>query len=1361
MSFQHSMAWIPRSVLVIACLGLALCTRAAEDGCVLHFDFDRVEGDTVTDLSGCGNHGKLGATEIGVGVDGHGAWFDGKGTNITVPLSDTLRQFAALTVEVWASPEAIRHAGLIWGAEHTDPSKQNATPIRFDWRGPSWKFWLYTTAEDGEVRLVQPPENVVAELTFPTPTWYHVVGTYSGSDMALYINGKRLAQRTFTATKALAPLKEPLRIGHGYQQPWNSYKGKIDDVRIYTRALTEAEVTAHYEARSSFRPATAAKEFTGTIDGKPYSPIGFREKWLQFPLTPASLGSVAFSNTGEVQVTSGQGWAGQYNLGILALWGQTGRKHRFYNSIDGRIRLTPPGQPNSLELSGVTHDGTRVAQNVQITAENEVKLHYELGRNDASHAQPTVAWPIHLWESALRFVGTEKGQPVKGRIMDLDRPVTLEDAVEIALSRGGCRLLVRLGKGATWRLDATRSPVRWINGWTTLSGMIAPASPDTRAPGLGSGELEFSLQVTDDATAPVLVAEGAAEICAERPFDFSELNEGTPQRAVILLPDRDVPIYGIEEEVKLEFRLPDPGQLKVYPDYAVTVTDAVSGSAVHESQGTVTDPWWDWLGRIAFRVPAPGVYHAAVVFRGKDGKELDSVRQELAVAGPIPQPVWQPGAALKLILVDSVDATASDPGHDIYTGSGKARVVTQDDATYLQLLSMSEMRRLGADRRDFLGCTLRLQKPRQDHIVEIIYADLDDCIIGVNVLEPVFKEGQNTGACLTRVGAGVITGGVFSHDGKLKSMRTTYVPTGDAPWCAVTCSNLYITPVGVARINLYEVDGGLPRLPELSHDRLIGVHTESGDVGLGTFAYGALAGEFSWSVPPDRFYFEFYRAIANMIRFLRFRGENAYNFGVYRYRQAKFPSKHIGSGLTSRRLDLPGLMAKMFEYNDLKIIMNVAPTQPLNIARHYRYTTHDLVNGADVPRQVSFDGKLDAGHFGYQPANPFHPVIQREYRKYAEELGERYGHYRSLAGISWLQGGMGLGEPCVFQWGYRIKKDDEKGMDALFFKYTYDDLTMAQFAQFAGVELPGQVGDPNRFHQRYEWIMANAREQWIEFRCQAMGRLHRSFKDAFHERAPDAKYYVFDYYGAAFYNDIMHMDGLDLVRRMCSDPKYYRDIPGFVYCPYVPTLDGSQYKEHAHGLAPREQAMACAQFARKEAFFTACDTGVECGRYLHRQFFETHTRADPARPWVLDHGRHMPGKSGWLCHCNYPQPNAENWFADFALMLAYATPNFISWMWCDGSYPSGHFDEMQQFTLAYRQLPLGIYKTVRQQNGVFTRASDAAFYVVDTLGKAQSVTVPAQLAKASWRDVVTGETVSDGTTALELRPYGFRVFVRN
>ena len=109
---------------------------------------------------------------------------------------------------------------------------------------------------------------------------------------------------------------------------------------------------------------------------------------------------------GEFQLTTGFG-GHRYNLGNVGLWGLAGRKDAFYKSLDGTIRLRPPGQTNTLDLTGLTWNGIRVHQAVRITPDNAVHCRYEFG--EGATTSPAVSWPIHLWESALRFVGTEMG----------------------------------------------------------------------------------------------------------------------------------------------------------------------------------------------------------------------------------------------------------------------------------------------------------------------------------------------------------------------------------------------------------------------------------------------------------------------------------------------------------------------------------------------------------------------------------------------------------------------------------------------------------------------------------------------------------------------------------------------------------------------------------------------------------------------------------------------------------------------------------------------------------------------------------------------------------------------------------------
>ena len=117
-------------------------------------------------------------------------------------------------------------------------------------------------------------------------------------------------------------------------------------------------------------------------------------------------------------------------------------------------------------------------------------------------------------------------------------------------------------------------------------------------------------------------------------------------------------------------------------------------------------------------------------------------------------------------------------------------------------------------------------------------------------------------------------------------------------------------------------------------------------------------------------------------------------------------------------------------------------------------------------------------------------------------MGARYAGYRAVPGIAWLPS---IWSPALLQMGYRLPKEQ---VDGYFFGYTYDDETMRQFAEEENLDLPGEVGDAGRFRQRYEWIMQNAREQWIDFRCRKFAELYGKLAGALQSADPRFTFYL-------------------------------------------------------------------------------------------------------------------------------------------------------------------------------------------------------------------------------------------------------------
>lgn len=72
--------------------------------------------------------------------------------------------------------------------------------------------------------------------------WYHIVVTYEKDTFKLYKNGILISESKGTLTTCD---EEPLFIGRkSTDEPYFFFKGKIDDIRIYERALVEEEINA-------------------------------------------------------------------------------------------------------------------------------------------------------------------------------------------------------------------------------------------------------------------------------------------------------------------------------------------------------------------------------------------------------------------------------------------------------------------------------------------------------------------------------------------------------------------------------------------------------------------------------------------------------------------------------------------------------------------------------------------------------------------------------------------------------------------------------------------------------------------------------------------------------------------------------------------------------------------------------------------------------------------------------------------------------------------------------------------------------------------------------------------------------------
>ncbi len=86
---------------------------------------------------------------------------------------------------------------------------------------------------------------VKTNTTINTYQWYHLVFTYDGSISKIYLDG--LLENSKATSGSIHTSSKPLTIGHHRVKSQRYFKGLIDDVMIFNRAISEEEVQQLYQ----------------------------------------------------------------------------------------------------------------------------------------------------------------------------------------------------------------------------------------------------------------------------------------------------------------------------------------------------------------------------------------------------------------------------------------------------------------------------------------------------------------------------------------------------------------------------------------------------------------------------------------------------------------------------------------------------------------------------------------------------------------------------------------------------------------------------------------------------------------------------------------------------------------------------------------------------------------------------------------------------------------------------------------------------------------------------------------------------------------------------------------------------------
>ncbi|MHC4867936.1 MAG: LamG domain-containing protein, partial [Planctomycetota bacterium] len=207
--------------------------------------FDEGAGGTANDSAGS-NHGTIyGEPNWTAGQINGALGFDGSDDYVNVPDAPSLRfsQNDSFSVSFWANPVS---TGYVLSKMRASNCSSGIFGYQVNW-APS-KFQLVIDKSCTASTALGTPDGSAA-----SGSWYHVTCVYDNKNMEIYLNGQFQDSRTFDLSTGSTTPDKNLAIGaRSYDSTITAYfGGKIDDVRIYNRALTGEEVLELYEGESS------------------------------------------------------------------------------------------------------------------------------------------------------------------------------------------------------------------------------------------------------------------------------------------------------------------------------------------------------------------------------------------------------------------------------------------------------------------------------------------------------------------------------------------------------------------------------------------------------------------------------------------------------------------------------------------------------------------------------------------------------------------------------------------------------------------------------------------------------------------------------------------------------------------------------------------------------------------------------------------------------------------------------------------------------------------------------------------------------------------------------------------------------
>jgi len=472
----------------------------------------------------------------------------------------------------------------------------------------------------------------------------------------------------------------------------------------------------------------------------------------------------------------------------------------------------------------------------------------------------------------------------------------------------------------------------------------------------------------------------------------------------------------------------------------------------------------------------------------REGKQSDGLIDELKIysvplskpqiqslvaehpAQPVQKSAWVPNAtnpyvsndeAMDLQLIEAL-ALDKEPGADRFVSTGGHVFGTLGGVRYLEA---------GTNRNDRFAVRFTLPDASPLYCFEWDYPD-DKLRTADIIVQPSSGPKNNY-----ELQAGTLTGDEYPNQNRMLTSRCLYwASTQDVSVVFMTAREG--APAAVAQVRLYKVTGGLPEAkvrtpaPVGGWHRTIGLYYEDPAINYDFAADGGTMPGFETLI--DR-----------TAAYMKYSGQNLFAYpGVWYHGR-------IGGDYNPRG----------HAENFLEAWYTKFDREGLGVMPTFNEQTLTLPEGMSITKKSLSDGSLHStcvsiwntgmpnpgGWHGTPPNfNILHPYTQQVIlEEFDALLAQGVGH-PAFKGID-----LRLAEHC-FHWLGSIRAG-------------YNDYMVDAFTQETGIQVPVDRADPLRGKRYAEWLLANARDAWVDWRCRAVARWHKRLAARLAQARPDLR----------------------------------------------------------------------------------------------------------------------------------------------------------------------------------------------------------------------------------------------------------------